>query len=54
MAPMTKEFYLQSHAGLIGTAKPTTHYTILADENDFCSGQTTADRSSLAERLDRS
>lgn len=31
---MTNEFYLHSHAGLIGTAKPT-QYTILADENDF-------------------
>lgn len=32
--PFAFDFYLQAHAGLIGTARPT-HYTVLVDDNGF-------------------
>ncbi|KAJ9098336.1 hypothetical protein QFC19_006460 [Naganishia cerealis] len=32
--PFAFDFYLQAHAGLIGTARPT-HYVVLVDENNY-------------------
>ncbi|WWC67950.1 uncharacterized protein I206_101869 [Kwoniella pini CBS 10737] len=36
--PYAFDLYLQAHAGLQGTAKPT-HYVVLSDENDFSADQ---------------
>ncbi|WVQ69267.1 uncharacterized protein L199_007484 [Kwoniella botswanensis] len=33
-SPMVHDFYLQAHAGLQGTARPT-HYVVVADENKY-------------------
>ncbi|WWC67948.1 uncharacterized protein I206_101867 [Kwoniella pini CBS 10737] len=33
-SPMIHDFYLQAHAGLQGTARPT-HYVVVADENKY-------------------
>ncbi|WVQ83346.1 hypothetical protein IAT38_005485 [Cryptococcus sp. DSM 104549] len=33
-SPMVHDFYLQAHAGLQGTARPT-HYVVVADENNY-------------------
>jgi len=32
--PVEFDFYLQSHAGLLGTSRPA-HYNVLLDENEF-------------------
>lgn len=32
--PVEFDFYLQSHAGLLGTSRPS-HYNVLYDENHF-------------------
>jgi eukaryotic translation initiation factor 2C len=34
VAPQEYDWYLLSHAGLLGTSRPS-HYTVLLDENQF-------------------
>jgi eukaryotic translation initiation factor 2C len=36
--PIEFDFYLQSHAGLLGTSRPA-HYVVLLDENRFSPGE---------------